>query len=159
MMCEQDDFDEFARRGELTRRQFGAMALGAGLVAMLPRSAHAAETTGEAVEIKTPDGVADAYIVHPPKGKYPAVLIWPDIFGLRPAFRDMATRLAESGYTALVINPFYRTRKAPTAPEHADFNDPATRDALLALAHSLTPATAATDARAFVGYLDTHPAV
>jgi carboxymethylenebutenolidase len=159
MMCDQDDLDEFARRGELTRRKFGAMALGAGLVAMLPKSTRAAETTGEEVEIRTPDGVADAYIVHPPKGKFPAVLIWPDIFGLRPAFRAMATRLAESGYTALVINPFYRIRKAPTAPEHADFNDPATRDALMALAHSLTPTTAATDAGAFVSYLDAHPAV
>ncbi len=158
-MCEQDDFDEFARRGELTRRQFGAMALGAGLAAMLPKSSQAAETTGEDVEIRTPDGVADAYIVHPAKGKYPAVLIWPDIFGLRPAFRAMATRLAESGYTALVINPFYRMRKAPTSPEHADFDDPATRDALLGLAHTLSPATAATDARAFVTYLDSHAAV
>jgi carboxymethylenebutenolidase len=158
-MCEQDDFDQFARRGELSRRQFGAMALGASLVAMLPRSADAADTTGEDVEIKTPDGVADAYIVHPPKGKFPAVLIWPDIFGLRPAFRTMATRLAESGYTVLVINPFYRTRKAPTSPEHADFNDPATRDALMALRNSLTPATTATDAKAFVEYLDAHAAV
>ena len=158
-MCEQDDLDEFARRGELTRRQFGAMALGAGLLAMLPKSTRAAETTGEEVEIRTPDGVADAYIVHPLKGKFPAVLIWPDIFGLRPAFRAMATRLAESGYTVLVVNPFYRIRKAPTSPEHADFNDPATRDALMALAHSLTPTTAATDARAFVTYLDAHAAV
>ena len=158
-MCEQDDFDEFARRGDLTRRQFGVMALGAGLAAMLPKAAHAAETTGTEVEIKTPDGVADAYIVHPLKGKYPAVLIWPDIFGLRPAFRAMATRLAESGYTVLVINPFYRTHKAPTSPEHPNWDDPPTRDALMALAHSLTPATAATDAKAFVSYLDAHAAV
>ena len=158
-MCEQDDFDEFARRGALTRRQFGTMALGAGLAAMLPRPAHAAETTGTEVEIKTPDGVADAYIVHPLKGKNPAVLIWPDIFGLRPAFRAMATRLAESGYTVLVINPFYRTQKAPTSPEHPNWDDPPTRDALMALAHSLTPATAATDAKAFVSYLDAHAAV
>ncbi len=158
-MCEHDDFNEFARRGELTRRKFGAMALGAGLVALLPKAANAAETTGEEVAIKTPDGVADAYIVHPTKGKYPAVLIWPDIFGLRPAFRNMATRLAESGYTVLVINPFYRVRKAPTSPEHADFDDPATRDALMGLRNSLTAATAATDAKAFVTYLDAYPAV
>ncbi len=158
-MCEQDDLDEFARRGELTRRQFGAMAIGAGFLAMLPKSARAADTTGEEVEIRTPDGVADAYIVHPPGGKFPGVLIWPDIFGLRPAFRAMATRLAESGYTVLVVNPFYRLHKAPTSPEHADFNDPATRDALMAQAHSLTAATAATDARAFVTYLDAYAAV
>ncbi len=158
-MCEPDDLDEFARRGELTRRKFGAMALGAGLVAMLPKSARAAETSGEEVQIRTPDGVADAYIVHPVTGKFPAVPIWPDIFGLRPAFRAMATRLAESGYTVLVINPFYRVRKAPTSPEHADFNDPATHDALMTLANSLTPTTAAIDASAFVTYLDAHAAV
>jgi carboxymethylenebutenolidase len=158
-MCEQDDLDEFARRAALTRRQFGAMALGASVAALLPRAAHAKETAGAAVDIKTPDGVADAYFVHPVSGAHPAVLMWPDIFGLRPAFRAMATRLAESGYAVLVFNPFYRTRRAPTAPEHPDFNDPPTRDALMALAHSLTPATAATDAKAFVDFLDSQPAV
>ena len=159
-MCEHDDLQDFARRaGELTRRQFGAMALGAGLVATLPKAANAAETQGADVEIKTPDGTADAYFVHPAKGKHPGVLIWPDIFGLRPAFKQMATRLAESGYSVLVINPFYRTKKAPTAPDHADFNDPATRQALMTLAGSLSPATAATDATAFVTFLDSQPAV
>jgi carboxymethylenebutenolidase len=158
-MCEQDDFDEFARRAALTRRQFGTLALGASLAAMLPRAADALETAGAAVDIKTPDGVADAWFVHPVKGKHPAVLMWPDIFGLRPAFKAMGTRLAESGYAVLVVNPFYRTQRAPTAPEHADFNDPPTRDALMALRNSLSPATAATDATAFVGFLDGQPAV
>ncbi len=159
-MCEHDDLDEFARRSsDVTRRQFGAMALGAGLVAALPRLADAAETKGTDVEIKTPDGTADAYFVHPAKGKHPGVLIWPDIFGLRPTFKEMATRLAESGYSVLVINPFYRTKKAPTAPDHPDFNDPATRTALMALAGSLSPTTAATDAKAFVAFLDSQPSV
>ncbi len=159
-MCEHDDLDEFARRSaELTRREFGAMALGAGLLAALPRLANAAETTGADVEIRTPDGIADAYFVHPAKGKHPGVLIWPDIFGLRPAFKDMATRLAESGYSVLVINPFYRTKKAPTAPEHPDFNDPATRQALMALAGTLNADTAVTDAKAFVAFLDSQRSV
>jgi carboxymethylenebutenolidase len=158
-MCEHDDLQDFARRAGLTRRQFGAMTLGAGLVATLPKAANAAETQGADVEIKTPDGTADAYFVHPAKGKHPGVLIWPDIFGLRPAFKQMATRLAESGYSVLVINPFYRTKKAPTAADHADFNDPATRQALMTLAGSLSPATAATDATAFVTFLDNQPAV
>jgi carboxymethylenebutenolidase len=159
-MCEHDDLDEFARRsGELTRRQFGAMALGAGLVASWPRLANAVETQGADVEIRTPDGAADAYFVHPAKGQYPGVLIWPDIFGLRPAFKAMATRLAESGYSVLVINPFYRTKKAPTAPDHPDFNDPATRQALMALAGTLNPVTAVTDAKAFVSFIDSQPAV
>jgi carboxymethylenebutenolidase len=159
-MCEHDDLDEFARRREeLTRRRFGAMALGAGFFAALPRLANAAATTGADVEVKTPDGTADAYFIHPAAGKHPGMLIWPDIFGLRPAFRDTATRLAESGYAVLVINPFYRTQKAPTAPEHPDFNDPATRQALMTLAGSLNPTTAVTDARAFISFLDGQPSV
>jgi carboxymethylenebutenolidase len=159
-MCDQDDLEGFARRsGEVSRRQFGALALGAGLAAALPRVAGAAPTQGADVEIKTADGTADAYFVHPVRGKHPGVLIWPDIFGLRPAFKQMATRLAESGYAVLVINPFYRTKKAPTAPENPDFNDPPTRDALMSLANSLTPATAAVDAQAFVAYLDAQPSV
>jgi len=159
-MCEHDDLDEFAHRsGDVTRRQFGAMALGAGIAAVLPKLAKAAETHGRAVDIKTPDGVADAYFVHPAKGPNPGVLIWPDILGLRPAFEQMATRLAESGYSVLVINPFYRIRKAPTAPVKPDFNDPATRQALMSLAGTLTPDTNVTDARAFVSFLDEQRAV
>jgi carboxymethylenebutenolidase len=159
-MCEHDDFDEFARRaGDLTRRRFSAMALGAGIVAALPKLANAAETQGTDVEIKTPDGTADAYFVHPKTGRYPGVLIWPDIFGLRPTFKEMATRLAESGYAVVVINPFYRTKKAPTAPDHPDFNDPPTRQALMTLAGTLTPDTAVTDAKAFVAFLDSQPSV
>jgi carboxymethylenebutenolidase len=159
-MCELDDMDGFAKRaGDVTRRQFGALAIGAGLVAALPRLANAADTKGVDVTIKTPDGTCDAFFVAPTKGKHPGVLIWPDIFGLRPAFRDMATRLAESGYSVLVINPFYRTQKAPTAPEHPDFNDPATRQALMTLAGTLNPATAEIDAKAFVAFLDSQTAV
>ena len=161
-MCEKDDLDEMyeiSRARDLSRRQFGALTLGVGLSAMLPRLADAADTKESEVEIKTPDGTCDAYLVHPVKGKYPAVLIWPDIFGLRPTFRQMGKRLAESGYTVLVINPFYRTKKAPTAPEHPDFNDPATHQALMGLAGTLSPATALTDATAFVAYLDSHPGV
>ena len=151
-MCERDDFDEFARQG-LTRRQFGLMTLAAGLAAAMP-PALAADTKAAAVDIKTPAGTADAYFVHPLKGKHPGVLIWPDIFGLRPAFMDMATRLAGAGYAVLVVNPFYRTRRAPTAPEHADFDDPATREALMALRGTLSADTAQVDAKAFIGFLD-----
>jgi carboxymethylenebutenolidase len=159
-MCELDDMDGFAKRaGDVTRRQFGALAVSAGLVAALPRLANAAQTKGVDLEIKTPDGICDAFFVAPTKGKHPGVLIWPDIFGLRPAFRDMATRLAESGYSVLVINPFYRTQKAPTAPEHPDFNDPTTRQALMTLAGTLNPNTAEIDAKAFVAFLDSQPAV
>jgi carboxymethylenebutenolidase len=159
-MCEYDDLDGFARRAaDLTRRQFGVMALGAGFAAAFPKLTDAAEMQGTDVEVKTPDGVADAYLVHPKAGRHPGVLIWPDIFGLRPAFKEMATRLAEAGYAVVVINPFYRTKKAPTAPDRPDFNDPPTREALMTLAGTLTPDTATTDAKAFVAFLDSQPSV
>jgi carboxymethylenebutenolidase len=157
-MCDNDSLDDMLRyplrSAGLTRRSFGALTLGAGFVSLLPTVANAAEVTEAEVEIKTPDGTADSYFVHPVKGQHPAVLIWPDIFGLRPAFKQMAKRLAESGYSVLVINPFYRTQKAPTAPANPDFNDPPTRTALFALAGSLTPETNVTDAKAFVAWLD-----
>ena len=162
-MCNQDAFEDITayqlRAGGVSRREFGALTLGAGFLSLLPRAADAAEVTDAEVEIKTPDGTADAYFVHPVKGAHPAVLIWPDIFGLRPAFRQMGRRLAESGYAVLVVNPFYRQKKAPTAPEHPDFNDPATRAALMDLMGSLTQETEFTDAKAFVAWLDTQPAV
>ncbi len=122
-------------------------------------AASAVATTESEVSITTPDGVCDAYFVHPTTGAAPAVLIWPDIFGLRPAFRQMGKRLAESGYAVLVVNPFYRTKKAPTSSPHADMDDPATRDALMGLAHSLTPETEVTDAKALTAWLDQQPFV
>jgi len=163
-MCDNDSLDdmtEYQLRAGVSRRQFGAITLGAGALAMLPEFASAAamETTDSEIDIKTPDGTADAYFVHPAKGKYPAVLIWPDIFGLRPTFRQMGKRLAESGYAVLVVNPFYRTKKAPTAPEKADFSDPETRKALMALSGTLSPQTAEVDAKAFVAWLDKQAAV
>ena len=162
-MCDNDsidDINELARRsGDVSRRRFGAITLGSGLAMMLPRLADAADVQESEVEIKTADGTADAYFVHPATGRSPAVLVWPDIFGLRPAFRQMGKRLAESGYAVLVINPFYRKQKAPTAPEHADFNDPATRQMLTGQMASLTVETVGTDAKAFVPWLDSQKAV
>ena len=162
-MCDNDsieDINEYARRvGHVSRRQFSAIAVGASVAMILPPLANAAELTESDVTIKTPDGECDAFLMHPKSGKSPAVLVWPDIFGLRPAFKDMGRRLADSGYAVLVVNPFYRTKKAPTAPEHPNFEDPATRDMLMGLANSLSPATAATDAKAFVSWLDAQPPV
>src|ERR1700679_1706200 len=117
-MCDQDHFEEDRTRQEalglVTRKQFGMM-LGAGVAMLLPKTANAATVTDAEVNITTPDGTADCYFVHPASGTAPGVLMWPDIFGLRPAFRQMAKRLAESGYAVLVVNPFYRAKKAPTA--------------------------------------------
>ena len=162
-MCDDvafDDMVEYTLRSKgISRRELGALTLGAGVAFALPRVANAMDTTDSEVEIKTPDGTADAYFVHPASGKHPAVLVWPDIFGLRPAFRQMGKRLAESGYSVLVVNPFYRTKKAPTAPEKADFNDPATRDMLMGLKATLNATTAQTDAKAFIPWLDAQASV
>jgi carboxymethylenebutenolidase len=162
-MCDQDTFDDivrYQRRGAaVSRREFAGLTVGAGLLSLVPAGTDAAATTGADVQIKTPEGTCDAYFVHPEKGKHPAVLIWPDIFGLRPAFKQMATRLAESGYSVLVVNPFYRLQPAPTSPEHPNFGDPATRAQLVGMMQSLTPKTVATDAGAFVPWLDSQAAV
>jgi carboxymethylenebutenolidase len=120
-MCDQDHFDKDREGHEslglvITRRQFGVL-VGAGITMMLPEVANAVAVTEQEVNIKTPDGTADAYFVHPSTGTAPGVLVWPDIFGLRPAFRQMAKRLAETGYSVVVVNPFYRVQKAPTAAQ------------------------------------------
>ena len=160
-MCDNDTFDDMIeyqlRSATVSRRSFGALTLGAGLVSVLPAVANAAEVKDSEVQIKTPDGTADAYFVHPATGAHAAVLVWPDIFGLRPAFRQMGKRLAESGYSVLVVNPFYRKQKAPTSTS-TEFNAE-TRNTLMGLAGSLTPETQATDAKAFVSWLDSQSAV
>src|SRR3954470_8781156 len=156
-MCDQDHFDKLAdyeARGWVTRRQFGVL-LGAGIAMMLPQVANAVTVTESDVTIKTPDGTADCYFVHPASGAAPAVLVWPDIFGLRPAFRDMGKRLAQSGYSVLVVNPFYRTKKAPTAGE----GSATPIQQLMPLAQSLNETTQMTDAKAFITWLDGQSAV
>ena len=162
-MCDEEtrrDEEEYLRRsGNLTRREFGALSVGTGLAMLLPRAAAALEVSAIDVEVPTPDGTADCHFVHPASGAHPGVLIWPDALGLRPAFEQMGRRLAESGYAVLVVNPYYRTERAPVLPEGASFRDEATRKKIFPLMRSLTPETIVTDARAFVGFLDAQDAV
>jgi carboxymethylenebutenolidase len=157
-MCDKDHFEEdrkwIEERGLVTRRQFGVL-LGAGVAMLLPQVANAVTVTESEVSVKTPDGTADCYFVHPSTGTAPGVLVWPDIFGLRPAFRTMGKRLAESGYSVLVVNPFYRQKKAPTAEQGA-----ATPiQGLVPMMQALTEPLNMTDAKAFVGWLDQQPSV
>ncbi|HET9131177.1 MAG TPA: dienelactone hydrolase family protein [Terriglobia bacterium] len=157
-MCDQDHSEkellELDAEGKITRRQFGAF-LGAGVMMMLPAVQNPVAVTESEVTIKTPDGTCDAYFVHPTTGTAPGVLVWPDIFGLRPAFRQMGKRLAESGYSVLVVNPFYRVQKAPTAAQGA-----ATPiQGLVPLMSALTPTIQATDAKAFTAWLDQQASV
>ena len=157
-MCEQDQFEkdrqEYEARGLVTRRQFGVL-LGAGMAMMLPRVVNAVAVTDAEVTVTTPDGTCDGYFVHPATGTGAGVLLWPDIFGLRPAMRQMGKRLAESGYSVLVVNPFYRVKKAPTAD-----NGAATPiQQLMPLAQALTETTQMTDAKAFIAWLDQQSSV
>ena len=157
-MCDQDHFEDdkldYDAKGLVTRRQFGVL-LGAGVAMMLPRVVNAVSVADGEVTITTPDGACDAYFVHPASGSAPGVLVWPDIFGRRPAFHTMAKRLAESGFSVLVVNPFYRTKKAPTAE-----NGAATAiQSLMPLARGLNETTHMTDAKAFVAWLDQQPSV
>src|SRR5262245_5131561 len=157
-MCDKDDFEkdrlEYEARGLVTRRQFGVL-LGAGVAMLLPKVLNAVAVTESEVSVKTPDGTADCYFVHPASGTAAAVLLWPDIFGLRPAMRQMGKRLAESGYSVLVVNPFYRAKKAPTAANGAATNI----KEVMPLMQALTETTHMTDAKAFIGWLDQQPSV
>ena len=154
-MCDQDHFEEDLKK--YSRRDIGTLAaFGVGAAMMLPpRAANAAEVSESDVSIKTTDGECDAYFVAPKTGVHAAVLVWPDIFGLRPAFRQMGKRLAESGYSVLVVNPFYRTKKAPTATNGA--NTPISD--VIPLARTLNATTHVTDAKAFIAWLDSQPQV
>ena len=157
-MCEQDQFEKdrqaYEARGFVTRRQFGVL-VGAGIALMLPRVVNAVAVTEAEVSVTTPDGTADCYFVHPATGTAAGVLMWPDIFGLRPAFRQMGKRLAESGYSVLVVNPFYRVKKAPTA----EAGGATPIDQVRPLAQGLNETTHMTDAKAFIGWLDQQASV
>jgi carboxymethylenebutenolidase len=152
-MCDQDHFQEDLKK--YSRRDVGTIAAALSLAAMLPRAAHAVDVKETDVSIKTPDGTADAVFTTPTSGAHAAVLVWPDIFGLRPAFRQMGKRLAEEGYSVLTVNPFYRLKKAPTASQGASTPFPEVMPQM----QSLTAATNETDAKAFISWLDQQPQV
>lgn len=152
-MCDQDHFKEDLKK--YSRRDVGTLAAAVGVAMMLPRAANAMDVNESEVTVKTPDGECDAYFAAPTSGAHAAVLVWPDIFGLRRAFRQMGKRLAESGYAVLVINPFYRTKKAPTATAGASTPIPE----VVPLAQTLNATTEATDAKAFIAWLDSRPEV
>lgn len=149
-MCDQDHFDEDVRKFKLSRRDVGALAAAVGVAAVLPQSAFAVDTKESNVTIKTPDGECDAYFVTPTTGAHAAVLVWPDIFGLRPALQQMGKRLAFEGYSVLVVNPFYRQQKAPTAAQGAQ----TAIQGLLPMMQALTADGEAKDAKAFIAWLD-----
>lgn len=161
-MCDeltQKDVESFLSKHGITRRQFSVASTGAALSMLLPPTANAANVVEQDVSVPTPDGMADCYFVHPDSSAHAAVIVWPDIVSIRPAFRAMGKRLAESGYAVLVVNPYYRTHKGQIVPDGKGFRDPGIRELLMPHARSLSPATCVSDGRAFVAWLDEQTAV
>lgn len=154
-MCDQHDDEPFIVDTSLTRRS-ALLALSAvAATTALPDAAFAAQVIETDVVVKTADGSADAALFRPAgRGTWPAVLLWPDILGLRPVFREMGRRLAARGYVVLVPNPFYRTRRAPIVTGPFDFGDKVAMGKLMVLKATLTDARIDADTGAFLHFLD-----
>ena len=155
-MCDEltaADNNRFLAKTGVSRREFGALSGVAGLSVLLPIPAHAVPVAGKDVSVTTPDGNCDAYFVVPVSGRHPGVIVWPDIMGLRPAFRQMADRLAQSGYAVLVVNQFYRSTKTPFVVAGQGFDD-TLRAKVGPWREALTPEATTRDAKAFVAFLD-----
>lgn len=155
-MCDQDIHPGLVEDWRVSRRA----VMAAGLASF---AASAAVAEGAVVEtdvsVRTPDGQADAALFHPAgTRRWPAVLVWPDIMGLRPAFRDIGRRLAAQGYVVLVPNPFYRSARAPVLPLPIDFGDPATRTRLMGFRAAISDEGIDRDAAAHLAFLDAQPA-
>jgi carboxymethylenebutenolidase len=164
-MC--DEFTKSAEEGSLkqkglSRREFAAMSTAAALAACAkPSQANGKDSTlkESMVEVTTPDGKADAFFVHPASGSHPGVILWPDIAGLRDVKKDMARRLASSGYAVLVVNQYYRSAKAPVMENFAEFRTDQGRGKVMAMVPLLTPEAVARDGAAYAAWLDAQPAV
>ena len=154
-MCDSDNQGSFIVDTSFTRRSVVLTISSIAAVAGLPGAAFAADVVETDVMVPTPDGSADAVLFHPVRlGSWPAVLMWPDILGLRPVFRDMGHRLAARGYTVLVPNPFYRVKRAPIVTGPIDFNKPDDLAKIMAFKNGLTDPMVDRDAAAFITFLD-----
>jgi carboxymethylenebutenolidase len=164
-MCDDftaaDDDARLAARG-LTRRDFSALGTAAVLTTYLSGvEALAADMplTESMVMAQTPDGQADAFFVHPAKGKHPGVILWPDVLGLRDTKKAMARRLAASGYAVLVVNQYYRNFRGPLGPDFSSFRSPEGQAKLGPARSALTHEALTRDAMAHVAFLDDQAAV
>jgi carboxymethylenebutenolidase len=154
-MCDDDIHPGLIEDWTVSRRTFGLVGLAAAGVAT---TARAADVVEKDVTVKTADGMADAALFYPAgKGTHPAVLMWPDIMGLRPVFRSMGKRLAALGYVVLVPNPFYRSHKAPVMEGDINFNDPEVRKTLFAYRGAMSDAGIDSDSKAYLAFLDAQP--
>lgn len=166
-MCDEtteaDNAEWLAGQG-VGRRQFGLMGVSAAGLALFPgcasgSSAPAADTASRKIAIRTPDGTADAFFVHPAEGRHPAVILWPDVAGLRKAYEIMAARLAGAGYAVLAVNPYYRSAPAPILESFGEWRTEAGQAKLAPMRAAITSAGIVSDARAFIDWLDGQPEV
>lgn len=153
--------DDFIHQGlthdpTVTRRAFVA---GAATVVIGTKASEAETKVVEKdVDVPMASGVSDSALFYPEgKGKWPAVLVWTDILGLRPVFREMGRRLAAEGYVVLVPNPFYRNKKAPVVDGNFDFSKPEDRAKVMPMAAALTAEAGISDAKAYTAFLDQQP--
>jgi carboxymethylenebutenolidase len=155
-MCDNDIHQGLVEDWNITRRSFVVAGIATAGLASAARAAT--NVVEKDVMIKTPDGTADAAIFYPAgNGTWPAVLMWPDIMGLRPVFREMGKRLAADGYVVLIPNPFYRSKPAPVVDGAFDFNNPQSRQTLFAYRGAMTDAGVDKDAIAYLAFLDAQP--
>ncbi len=158
-MCDEwtqaADEAALARQG-VSRRDFAQLGAAAALASLAaPLQAKSAPRLRESmVRVNTPDGYADCFFVHPARGKHPGVILWPDIGGLRDAFKVMARRLAASGFAVLAVNQFYRSAPSPVLPSFAAWRTPEGRAKLAPMIAELTQEATMRDAAAFVTFLD-----
>ncbi len=153
-MCDEDIHPGLVEDSRLSRRGFGLLTVATAGMAAAPALAQS-NVVEKDVAVKTPDGTSDSALFHPVgTGTWPAVLIWPDIMGLRPAFRDMGRRLAGEGYVVLVVNPFYRSAKAPVIDDKFDFSNPEQRARLMGYRGAMTDDGVDRDAVAYLAFLD-----
>ena len=156
-MCDDDIHQGLVEDPTVSRRTFGLMGVAAAGLATTANAATA-RVVEKDVQIKTPDGVADAALYYPEgKGAWPAVLIWPDVMSLRPVFREMGRRLAAEGYVVLVPNLYYRVKPAPVVEGAFNFANPEDRAKLTPLRASVTPEGTDRDAVAYLAFLDAQP--
>ncbi|MEH6607941.1 MAG: dienelactone hydrolase family protein [Halioglobus sp.] len=161
-MCDEfteKDNDNYFRKRGISRRDLNKLGIATALAMLLPPVANALDIVEEDVLVETPDGMADCYFVRPATGAHAAVIVWPDIMGIRTSFRMMGKRLAQSGYSVLVVNPYYRSVKGAVIEDGESFSTPEVRERLMPYARSLSPETCVTDGSAFVTYLDKQPSV
>ena len=154
-MCDAETDRDLA---SVSRRNLGLIAGSLGMATAFPARAAALPITEKMVSVKTPDGTVDCHFAAPAKGKHPGVIVWPDIYGLRPAVQQLGQKLAESGYAVLSVNPFYRSAKAPTSLPDAP-RDEASRAKIGEMRKLMTPEAIERDAKALVAFLDKQKSV